>query len=86
MIFSTSCLEFLVVDICLTIGTQQQKERLINFFSSLFFASFLHIDWDARCVDDIGNDALINVDGTDFMIPEQDPYFFSHQFKNYGLC
>eukprot|EP00586_Coscinodiscus_wailesii_P007529 CAMPEP_0172490504 /NCGR_PEP_ID=MMETSP1066-20121228/20932_1 /TAXON_ID=671091 /ORGANISM="Coscinodiscus wailesii, Strain CCMP2513" /LENGTH=305 /DNA_ID=CAMNT_0013258997 /DNA_START=109 /DNA_END=1022 /DNA_ORIENTATION=- len=43
------------------------------------------IIWENRLKRDIGNDCLINVDGTDFRIPEHGREFYSHKFKKSGL-
>ena len=43
------------------------------------------IIWENRFEDDIKNDCLISVDGTDFRIAEHGRSFFSHKFKKSGL-
>ena len=48
----------------------------------------VQIVWEDRLLGDIGNDVLVTVDGTDFMIPQLTPFWtgwFSHKFKGPGL-
>ena len=46
----------------------------------------LQIVWDNRFTGDLGNDCLVSVDGTDFMIQkEYGRKFFSHKFRGSGL-
>ena len=43
------------------------------------------IDFDKRLSDDIGNDCLVNVDGTDFLISHSGRRFYSYKFNHSGL-
>ncbi|GAX24473.1 hypothetical protein FisN_2Hu038 [Fistulifera solaris] len=52
--------------------------QFVEAISSL--QSFLII-WENRFKMDKGNDCLISVDGTDFLIPEHGRAFYSHKFK-----
>ena len=65
------------------------------FYIYLLFVSltvFIKIQWDNRYAGDVGNDCLISVDCTDFMIGEPFPYarkaskvWYSFKFKGPGL-
>lgn len=41
--------------------------------------------WENRKINDIGNDCLVSVDGTDFQILRKGRKFYSHKFKKSGL-
>lgn len=52
------------------------------------YVIILKIKWENRYKKDIGNDCLVSVDGTDFRIYEQEPFWpgwFSHKFNGPGV-
>ena len=57
----------------------------IYFYFYLSFVIILYVFFDNRLTNDSGNNCLISVDGTDFLIADHGAKFYSHKFKNSGL-
>jgi hypothetical protein len=46
----------------------------------------MYINWDARCVDDTDNDALLIMDRMNAMLHNHDTGFYNRKFKRLCIC